>query len=130
MLRRSVLAFRSSDTRVSAFRVLVVGLLGSIAMLIASYPSRSMRAPHAASDDAPRRAADVIVDVSKHLAGDRIYDLLGLAPGERVIEIDARAAGTEEVVAAWRELAAGQFLDLTVAEPSGALHRVLLLAHP
>ena len=107
----------------TVYRSLVIGLLTAAVMLLARpwvVPSRS------SGDNADRLA---VVDVDRAAAGDHVLDLLGLAPGERVVAIDDRPGTTEDVATAWRAAAPGRFLDLDVAGPGGAFRRVLVLVH-
>ncbi|MEZ4403740.1 MAG: hypothetical protein R3B06_27195 [Kofleriaceae bacterium] len=103
------------------YRSVVLGLLGALALLAAT---RGQPPP-----TPPAAARDAIVDVSRQAAGDRVLALLGLGPGERVTAIGDAPATLEDVPAAWRALASGSYLDLTVAGPGGAARRVLVLAH-
>lgn len=103
------------------YRSAVVGLAAAaVALLVVG-----RGAPAAA----PSPPGVVVVDVARAAAGDHVLDLLGLAPGERVIAIDDRPASTEDVAAAWRLAAPGDYLDLAVASPGGAVRRLLILAH-
>jgi|GEM_PF-1460396 len=130
MLRPALERLHRSVTS-SIARGVTIGLLGAIAMLLAALVSHDHRqlesaVTRAAAHDRPH---DVVIDVSRHAAGDRVVELIGLARGERVIAIDDRPATSDEVVDAWRLTAPGQFLDLTVAGVSTP-RRVLLLVHP
>ncbi|MBK9033577.1 MAG: hypothetical protein IPL61_20325 [Myxococcales bacterium] len=69
-----------------------------------------------------------LIDVDRAAAGDRILELLGLEPGERVLAIDGEPAALEDVPAIWRDARPGEFLDLLVSW-SDRLRRVLVLVH-
>lgn len=102
------------------WKSLMLGLAAAAVMLLAT----GRRAAPAAGPPGV-----VVVDVGRAAAGDHLLDMLGLVPGERVTAIADRPAATEDVAAAWRLTAAGDYLDLTVAGPRGASRRVLVLAH-
>ena len=114
------------------YRGLVVGLLGAIAMLIASRPV-ALPAPRAVVQDhawapADPPAADTIVDARR---GSRdALGLVGLGARERIVAIDDRACAAcdDELERRWAATDAQGYLDVTVASPRGP-RRVLLLAH-
>ena len=117
------------------FRALVVGLLGAIALLIASEPvpaqQTSPLAAVAASPGTPAAAPEsAIVDVSLSRAGGDVMPLLGLAPGERVVALDGVRADTLALAAQWERATASSYLDVAVRTPAGGERRILVLVHP
>ncbi|HVK73281.1 MAG TPA: hypothetical protein VM734_08155 [Kofleriaceae bacterium] len=109
------------------YRGLVVGLLGAIAMLIASKP---VVVPAPAAAPSPELAAprDTIVDALAGVGG--VTALLGLGAHERIVAIDDRPcdACEDELEIRWRLAIAREYVDVTIATPRGP-RRVLLLAH-
>ena len=104
------------------YRSLVVGLLGAIALLIA------FRSPTPFSPPVDL-GRDSVVDA--RLGGGGVVALLGLIPRERIVAIDDQAcvACDQELEARWQRSAAHQYVDVTIATPSGE-RRVLVLSHP
>lgn len=112
------------------YRSLVVGLLGAITMLVASRPGAAPVpvAVAAVAASAPVATA-AVVDVSRARAGADPMPLLGLVPGERVVEVDGVAADGAALVARWSRVVTGEYVDVAVSGPGGD-RRVLVLAHP
>jgi len=115
------------------YRSIVVGLLAAIAAMLAARVTvpRAVPVPApalaAAADAAPPGVS--LVDVARRSAGDDPVPLLGLHPGEQVVEIDGVAAGSVELIGRWNQAFPGEYVDVTVASYRGT-RRVLLLVHP
>ncbi|MBE7453013.1 MAG: hypothetical protein HS111_30310 [Kofleriaceae bacterium] len=56
--------------------------------------------------------------------------LVGLAPGERVVEVDGAAGDGATLVARWAVAAPGQFVDVGARTAGGGARRILVLVHP
>lgn len=116
------------------YRSLVVGLLGAIAMLVASRPDSAPAA--AASVPVPAVAAAdplpdaTVIDVSRAHAGADPMPLLGLSPGERVIAIDGVTTDGARLAGRWDQAFPGEYLDLGVRGVAGDERRILVLVHP
>jgi hypothetical protein len=115
------------------YRSLVVGLLGAIALLVATGPGSApdVVAPPAAaaSFEAPRNDASV-VDVSYGRAGLDLMPLLGLAPGERIASLDGAPADSAALTIQWYAARPGGYLDVGVLDAGGDERRILVLVHP
>lgn len=116
------------------YRSLVVGLLGAIALLVAARPAAGPGgAPvvvDARADAAWSAAEATVVDVSRRAAGADPMPLVGLAPGERVVEVDGAAGDGATLVARWADAAPGQFVDVGARTAGGGARRILVLVHP
>lgn len=118
------------------YRSLVVGLLGAIALLVASQPAAATR-PQVRDERvvvAPRALVPAhdatVVDVSRARAGADLMPLLGLAPGEGVVAVDGAPADGVALAAHWRHSVPGAYLDVGVRSPRGDERRILVLVHP
>jgi hypothetical protein len=117
------------------YRSLVLGMLGAIALMVASpRPAPSAAADPAApvtviTTDAPRDGLTV-VDVSRAAARGDLLPLLGLTPGERVVGIGGIPAVTADLVTRWQYTLAEKYLDIAVRGERGEERRILVLAHP
>lgn len=119
------------------YRSLVVGLLGAIALLVASLPAAATRpqvrdaraavAPRLLSPPVPEAT---VVDVSRARAGADVMPLLGLAPGDRIVTIDGAPADGVLLAAQWQASGPGTYLDVGVRGPRGDERRILVLVHP
>lgn len=113
------------------YRGVAIGLLGAIACLLAlavdSARTQPARIVVAAPAPTGLPSGTTIVDVSRSHAGG-VIDLLGLRPGERVVELEGAPATTDLVVDAWRTAGPGHVLDLTIASAQRA-RRVLVIIH-
>ena len=115
------------------YRSLVVGLLGAIALLVAARPAAPGGAPvvaDARADAAGTATEATVVDVSRRAAGADPMPLVGLAPGERVVEVDGAAGDGATLVARWAVAAPGQFVDVGARTAAGGARRILVLVHP
>jgi hypothetical protein len=110
------------------YRSLVVGLLGAIALLVASRPAPALVAVETPVEVVAAEAPATVVDVSRAIAGDDPVPLLGLAPGERVIEVDGAVGDTGALVRRWVSVVPGEYVDVGVAG-GGGVRRVLVLVH-
>jgi hypothetical protein len=119
------------------FRSLALGLLGACCLLFASHPlvelhvvhERPVLAPMAATVSAPTPAT--IVDIAPGLAPAQIASLIQLAPDEHVASVDDTPVHGDldaGALLASHELLGGHYVDLGVANASGA-RRVLVLLH-
>lgn len=112
------------------YRSMMLGLVATAVLLLARpAPMVAPAAPTVATVASVPTGGVAVVDVARASVGAQVLELLGLAPGERVIAIDDRPGALEDVLAAWRAAAPGEFLDLAVAGPAGAVRRVLVLVH-
>lgn len=113
------------------YRALVVGLLGAIAMLVASPSAPSSTAAAAAVPVAvDDTALTAVVDVARAHAGADPMPLLGLHPGERVIAVDGVAADSVGLVGRWNQAFPGEYVDVGVRDGAGVERRILVLVHP
>ncbi len=115
------------------YRSLVVGLLGAIALLVATGSHPPPDAGAASADPPAEATADDaarVVDVSRVRAGPDLMPLLGLAPGERVVSLDGNAADGLALATAWSHTASGGYLDVGVRGGAGDERRILVLVHP
>ncbi len=111
------------------YRTLVVGLLGAIALLVAERPTlERAEATPVALAAAPAKAA--VVDVSRAIAGADPIPLLGLHPGERVVEIDGVAADAIALADRWAQAFPGEYVDIGVSLAGGSSRRILVVVHP
>jgi hypothetical protein len=112
------------------YRTLVVGLLGAIALLVAERPTfeRAEATPVVLATAPASEAA--VVDVSRAIAGADPIPLLGLHPGERVVEIDGVAADAIELAGRWAQAFPGEYVDVGVSLAGGSSRRILVLVHP
>jgi hypothetical protein len=113
------------------YRSLVLGMLGAIALLIASphpgAPAESAAAAVMVEPEGPPESA--VVDVSRERAGNDVLPVLGLQPGERVLAVDGMPGDARLLIASWFDAEPGDFMDLAVRGPAGE-RRILVLVHP
>lgn len=115
------------------YRSLVLGMLGAIALLVAS-PSSPPEAAAPVTVEAPPSAYGIgaslsVVDVSRQRSRDELLPLLGLMPGERIVAIGGIKATSTDVMNRWQFTTAGSYLDLAVRGDDGEHRRILVIAH-
>jgi hypothetical protein len=118
------------------FRALTIGLLGAIALLVASsggptrYVHVSSSLPSPASVHTVAGPEATVVDVSKSRAGKDLMPFLGLRPGERIIRAFGMAADSTSLNLDWADTIGGGYIDVGVRSPDGTERRILVIVHP
>src|SRR2546430_5720551 len=100
------------------FRSLSLGVVGACFLLLAFRPAYVVRLEHPAPLPATAMVIPAIVDVGRGFAAPDVAQLIRLAPGEHVADVDDRpVAGDLDAGAAIasHDLRAGSYIDLTVS---------------